>query len=119
MATSERIKARIAEMARQLAEEFGEVDENAGTCWLDAIENQSIEIGDAMSTLLAERLSSKQAADDAAICQECGTAGTFRGQRERELIGRRGPIRIQEPEYYCACCRKSFFPDDASHRRGT
>lgn len=116
MATSERMKARIAELARQLAEEFEEIDESDGTCWLDAVENRAIEIGDALSTQLTERLSARQAREEKACCQECGNVGTFRGERERELIGRRGPIKIQEPEFYCACCRKSFFPDDASHR---
>ena len=47
MAISSEVQGRIAAMARQLCEEAPEVDESQGVCWLDAIENQAIEIADA------------------------------------------------------------------------
>ena len=50
-------------------------------------------------------------------CPTCGKPGQYKGQRERPLIGRRGPVAIAEPEYFCPACRRAFFPDDRSDRR--
>jgi hypothetical protein len=117
MATSRQIRERIAEMARQLAEEMGEVDEEDGDCWLDAIENRAIEIGDALTAALVRQRSQHHPVADEATCPSCGQLGRYRGSRERELISRRGPICLAEPEYYCPACRKAFFPSDHSDRR--
>ena len=57
------------------------------------------------------------AADALTECPKCGKLGRYQGLRERELIGRRGPVPISEPEYFCPCCRKAFFPEYASDRR--
>ena len=112
MATSDRIKERIAVFARELSEELGEVDESLGVCWLDAIENQAIEIEDALHAELVKQKSLHQPAADEAVCPECGKVGRYRGKREREFITRRGPATIAEPEYYCPACRRAFFPAD-------
>lgn len=115
MTTTSRMDERIVAFARQLAEEFGEIDEENALSWLDAIETRAVEIGDAVTTeLLKQQSSDRPVGKDESVCPECGKLGRYRGQRERELIGRRGPVVIAEPEYYCACCRKSFFPEDHS-----
>jgi hypothetical protein len=115
MATSPEIRVRIEAFARQLSEEVAEVDPSLGDCWLDAIENEAVAIGDAVQAELV-KLRTKSRVPDAeeATCPECGQGGRWQGERERLLIGRRGPVNITEPEYFCPCCRKAFFPSDPS-----
>jgi hypothetical protein len=112
MATADKIKQRIATFVLELAEELGEADEREALCWLDAIETQTVAIGDAVSVaLLKRKAQNRPVADDQATCPTCGKLGRYQGLRERELISRRGPVPIAEPEYYCPACRRDFFPD--------
>jgi hypothetical protein len=118
MAITHDMKARIAAFARELAEEFGEVDDSDALSWLDAVETQAVEIGDAISTeLLEQRAAELPSPAEESTCPKCGKLGRYRGQRERELIGRRGPATIWEPQYDCPSCRQSFFPGDPDDRR--
>ncbi len=117
MATSDQIRERIEAFARELSEELGEVDDSMGVCWLDAIENQAIEIGDAVTAQLVKNKSLARPAEDESVCPQCGELGQYKGTRERELLTQRGPATIAEPEYYCPCCRKAFFPDDQADGR--
>jgi hypothetical protein len=112
MAISSELRRRIERMARQWCDEAGEVDESQGVCWLDAVENQAIEIADALAAEVMKRQSADRPVMDRATCPECGQPGRCRGTRERELITRRGPTTIVEPEYYCPACRRAFFPAD-------
>jgi hypothetical protein len=112
MAISSELRRRIEVMARQLCEEAGEVDESQGICWLDAVENRAIEIADALAAEVVKHQSADRPAADEAACPKCGRPGRCRGTRERELITRRGPTTIVEPEYYCPACRRAFFPAD-------
>ena len=118
MATSQEIQQRIAAFARELAEELGDVDDSEALSWLDAIESQAVEIGDAISTELLERRAAEvPTSDEESACPKCGKLGRYKGQRERELTGRRGPVTITEAEYHCPCCRRAFFPGDPGDRR--
>lgn len=118
MATSDRVQEKIEAFARQLAEEFGEIDEEHALSWLDAIETRSVAIGDAVTTeLLRQESADRPPEAEEAVCPKCGELGRYQGSRERELIGRRGPVVIGEPEYFCPSCRRSFFPEYASDRR--
>jgi len=118
MATSREFQRRIEEFVRQLSEELGEVDASASDCWLDAVEDRAVEVADAVSAaFVAEQSSKRPASADESTCPECGKTGRYVGDRRRELITRRGPATISEPEYFCPCCRKAFFPDDGSDRR--
>jgi hypothetical protein len=117
MATIEEIKERIEAFARELSEEMGEVDDSNALSWLDAIETEAAEIGDAVHAELVKQRSADRPVEDESVCPQCGKQGRYQGQRQRELIGRRGPVTIAEPKYYCPCCRKAFFPDDRSDRR--
>jgi hypothetical protein len=112
------MQRRIDEFARQLCEELGEVSDSDGDCWLDAVENRAVEVGDAISAALIAQQSAKQVpiAEEAG-CPQCGQTGRYAGERRRELLTRRGPAQIAEPEYFCPCCRKAFFPDDRCDRR--
>jgi len=119
MATRDQVQAKIETFAQQLAEEFGEIDEENALSWLDAIETRAVAIGDAVTTELLKRRSADHPVEqDESTCPQCDKLGRYRGKRERELIGRRGPVTIAEPEYYCPCCRKSFFPTHAIARCG-
>ena len=118
MVTTQEIQTRIAGFARQLAEEeFGEVDASNALSWLDAVETRAVEIGDAIAAELVKRKSADcPVEEDASICPQCGKQGQYQGQRQRPLVTRRGPTTLAEPEYFCPCCRKAFFPDDPSDR---
>ncbi len=118
MARSQEIQGRITAFARQLGEELGEVDDSDALSWLDAIETQAVEIGDAVHAELVKQQSISRPVADESVCPECGQLSRYRGQRSRELIGRRGPLTISEPEYYCPACRRAFFPADPLDRRG-
>lgn len=117
MATTEELRERIAAFARELSEELDEVDDSDALSVLDAVETQAVEVGDAIHAELVKQWSAKQPAEDESVCPQCEKQGRFQGRRERELIGRRGPVTISEPEYYCPCCRKAFFPEDIRDRR--
>jgi hypothetical protein len=117
MATTDELKDRIAAFARELAAEMGEVDDSEALSWLDAIETQAVEIGDAVHAELVKQTSATRPPQEESTCPGCGQPGRYEGQRERELIGRRGPVTIAEPEYFCPCCRKAFFPADDGDRR--
>jgi hypothetical protein len=113
MATRQKLECRIAEMVRQLGDELEEVDASVGDCWLDAVENRAAEIGDAISrALIAEQSRRRPATAAESNCPQCGKTGRYVGDRERELISRRGSTTIVEPKYFCPCCRKDFFPSD-------
>jgi hypothetical protein len=117
MASTEELKLRARAFARQLCAEMGEVSVSEDECWLAVVEEIAAEMGDAMATALVEEQAAAQAPEEKGDCPQCGKRGRYLRSREREIVTRRGPATIQEPEYYCTCCRKSFFPDDAIDRR--
>jgi len=113
MASTPGFQERISSFARQLSEEMGEVDASKGVCWLDSIENQAIEITNAVhAELLKQRSSDYPAQENESACPECDQLGQYKGKRARELLTLRGPATLAEPEYYCPACRRAFFPDD-------
>ena len=114
MATTAELKARIDAFAEQLRAEMGDISVAEEECWLAAVEDLAAELGDAMATALVEKQSQARAAELESECPGCGKRGRHRGVRERELITRRGPATVAEPEFYCTRCRRAFFPDDAS-----
>lgn len=122
MATTQGLRQRIVAMARELAvEELGEIDESNALSWLDAVESRAVELADAIAVEVVKQRVAARAEEVAeaneGICPECGQLGRYQGPRERPLLTRRGQTTITEPEYYCPCCRKAFFPDDQSDRR--
>jgi hypothetical protein len=67
--------------------------------------------------LIAQQSAKDLRAAEGSSCPQCGKTGRYTGDRQRELLTRRGPVTIAEPEYFCPCCRKAFFPDDHGDRR--
>ena len=90
MARTELIEERIASFARELAAELGEADASDALSWLDALETQAVEIGDAVHAELLKQTSADRPAEEESSCPQCGQLGRYQGPRERELIGRRG-----------------------------
>lgn len=117
MAISIGMRERIAAMARELATEWGDVDASDALSWLDAIESRAVEIGDAVHAELVQQKAVCRASEGESTCPQCGQMGRYEGERQRELIGRRGPLTIAEPEYFCPGCRQAFFPVDHRDRR--
>jgi len=71
MATSDRVRERIRELALKLAlEDLDELDEEDGDCWLDAIENRAIEIGDALTAALIEERSRDRPCAGESLCPQ-------------------------------------------------
>lgn len=117
MVTSPELQSRIDAFAASLQEEFGEIPQGEHDCLLSAIEDFGVQIGDAVARSVSEIKASDQlkgAAEE--CCPVCCSPGEFKGERKRLLDGRRGKLKIKEPEYFCSKCRKSFFPSDASNR---
>lgn len=122
MATNPRLEQRIADMARQLSEEFGQIEEEPGECLMTQIEDFGAQLGDAVATRIMEQeLEGRRTTGDAK-CPHCNKLGRAKGDRKRPVLTKRGSIEINEPEFYCSSCRRSFFPgvqeagDDAGSR---
>ncbi len=111
MTSSTELGCRIDEFVRELEEEFGQLPESNEPL-MTRIEDWAIEIGDAVMTRAVERkLESGSSTDSQECCPTCGRPGHRKGNRGRLLQTRRGKVHLDEPEYYCSACRKSFFPD--------
>jgi transposase-like protein len=100
----ERLQALLAEF---LAEQVLE-----GELGIDEIEDAMVELGDAVAREYAARMIARHTAEppETAACPDCQSPGERVGQRERELITRRGPVPFSEPKYRCRQCRRHFFP---------
>ena len=120
MATSPQLHRRIEDFVESLEAEFGPVAQGKHNCLLSAIEDFGVQIGDEVAKTIAEKKSAKQIVLDEptseCCCPVCSSPGQFKGERKRLLDGRRGKLRISEPEYFCTKCRKSFFPSDGTDR---
>lgn len=118
MATTQQMQEQVEVCAREMMAAFDAIDDSEALSWLDAVESRAVEIGDAVAVELVKRKSvDRPTEEDESTCPQCGKLGQYKGQRERPLITRRGPTTIVEPEYFCPCCRKAFFPDDPSDWR--
>jgi transposase-like protein len=101
---SERLQALLAEfLAAQVAE---------GELGIEEIEEAMVQLGDAVAREYAARAIARQTArpPEQPPCPDCQHPGERAGQRERELITRRGPVPIREAKYRCPKCRRHFFP---------
>jgi ssDNA-binding Zn-finger/Zn-ribbon topoisomerase 1 len=60
-------------LTRQLAEEFGVVDDCNALSWLDAVETRAGEIGDAIAAeLVRQKSADRPVAEDESSCPQCG-----------------------------------------------
>ena len=110
MATSPEMERRIREFARELAEEFGGIEERKNECLMSSVEDFAAEIGDALAGRVMERELDSRWNEEDRCCPCCQRTGRMKRMRSRSLQTKRGVIEITEPEFYCSRCRKSFFP---------
>ena len=73
MASNNQIQERIDAFARQLCEELGDGHAGKGVCWLDAIENESVDIGDAVVRALVKQQAAKHPVTDESAAADGGT----------------------------------------------
>lgn len=117
MKTTDLMRQRIREMARELQEEFGSPAAGEHGCLLEAAEEWGVQLGDELSRAATEQaLPQETAAAEEALCPECQKLARWRGVRKRRIETRRGAIHVSDPEYYCPGCRRSFFPADQPPR---
>ena len=117
MATSPELQRRIDAFVSSLQEEFGEIPQGEHDCLLSAIEDFGVQVGDAVARAVSEVKAADQLTETGeTCCPVCCSPGELKCVRKRLLDGRRGKLRIKEPEYFCQKCRKSFFPSDAANR---
>jgi len=106
MAISKGVRERVqAFVATLLAEEQTEGPER-----MDDIEDRMVEVGDLVAQEIASQKLTAPRPVAAACCPDCGAPGQSAGERERQLLTRRGPVPLQEPKYRCRPCRRHFFP---------
>lgn len=117
METTERMRFFLQRVAEEFEEEFGPAAVGEPGCLLESIEDWGVLIGDELSRqAMARQLSTAVAAPATkgeGECPECHQLGRSKGHRKRRIETRRGAIHVNEPEYHCPRCRRSFFPDDA------
>ena len=116
MATSSELQRRSQSFVESLEDEFGPVAQGEHNCLLSAIEDFGVQVGDEVAKTIAQKKAAKQIVQEdptsECCCPVCSSPGQFKGERKRLLDGRRGKLRISEPEYFCSKCRKSFFPSN-------
>jgi hypothetical protein len=107
-----RLKARVREMAEQLAKEHQQELAAAGT--LVDLEELTCQIGDELGRLLAENELTRRADRqrlEAAECPTCKRRCLPDCDPEPTLLlGARGELAFIQPKYFCDRCRRSFFP---------
>jgi hypothetical protein len=120
MATSSELQRRIQAFVESLEEEFGPVAQGEHNCLLSAIEDYGVQVGDEVAKTIAQKKAAKQIVREdptsECCCPVCSSPGHFKGERKRLRDGRRGKLRLAEPEYFCSKCRKSFFPSNDADR---
>lgn len=123
METTERMRFFLQRVAAEFAEEFGPVTQGEQGCLLESIEDWAVLLGDELSRqAMARQVSAAveaPATKAESLCPECHQQGRSKGHRKRRIETRRGAIHVNEPEYHCPRCRRSFFPDDARVGHGT
>ena len=109
----ERMEALMREL---LAEEVA-----AGELSIDDIEEAMVELGDAVAREYARLQLARQMeqAPEHPPCPDCRHPGEPAGQRDREILTRRGPVPIREVKYRCPKCRRHFFPSDRAVGAGS
>lgn len=106
------------ERMETLMREFLAEEVEAGELSIDDIEEAMVELGDAVAREYARRQLARQmaSAPSPAPCPHCRHPGEPAGEREREILTRRGPVPIREAKYRCPRCRRHFFPSDCAAR---
>lgn len=114
MAIGNKLRLRLESVVREFLAEEGLLG-SGGTgeeCLFAAWEDAAVAAGDAFAQeVLHQQLAAQPQAE--CHCPTCGESGLRKGERERTIETRRGPVEVTEIECYCRRCRRSFFPSVA------
>ena len=119
------VREDIREFAEQLRRNvYAQGSPDWGTLFSE-IEEMGVQIGDAVCREFVGQAVSQQAcgAEQCGREHRCPTCDSLLERRDAEprpLLTRRGEIAWQEPQAYCAKCRKAFFPsvEESGHSGG-
>ena len=113
MARIDKLRERLAEVVREFLAEEGLApgQPQQGKTLFSVLEESAVEVGDAVTQeVLREELAVCEPPDR--CCPQCGHAGLHKGERQRPIQTRRGPVEVTEEERYCPACRRAFFPSE-------
>lgn len=101
-----RMEALIADLLAEQVEQ--------GELLIDDIEEAMVELGDAVAREYGRQQLARQMArpPESPCCPDCKHPGEPAGQRNREILTRRGKVPLREAKYRCPKCRRHFFPSD-------
>jgi hypothetical protein len=124
MATIEQFQERLRQAVRAAVRKVlaeGELPEGEpGEALFTRIETLALSAGDAVSLEVFEQQLAECGLGNP-HCPHCGFEGQRVKEGDRTIQTRRGlDVPLQEQEYYCPGCRRSFFPSDQTSwaRRG-
>lgn len=107
-----RLHARMREMVEELAREH-QVELAAAGRLVD-LEELTCQIGDEFTRLLTEKelvRRGHERAGEAACCPDCQRECLADQEPEPTVLKRlRGEVAFAQAKYFCARCRRSFFP---------
>lgn len=114
-ARTEQLKERLERLFREAAEVEVELSRADGTIrgvpHYSLIEERAHQLGQRLSREVQQRQMGEVLASQSltAKCPACGTRCELEScQRDVKAVD--GPLKLQELEGYCTCCRRSFFP---------
>jgi hypothetical protein len=106
------MKTRVGALVEQLARSHQQELAAAGT-FVD-LEELTAEIGDEVGRQLCENeltnRSERAAKLEQCECPQCGSLCPRGDAEPMVLQGLRGEVAFNQPSYFCASCRRSFFP---------
>ena len=105
-------RRRLQELSREMRQIVGGCLHREGRPMTFAeLEDECIEAGDLLSSLLLqERIAERHGPEEAPCCPTCDRPGESCPDEPRVLQTDRGDVSWLEPSYYCRYCRRSFFP---------
>ena len=118
MVFSEELQEGIVRLAEQAAAERGLEGAAKEEALVTIIEELAVAVGDAVAQKIMEQKLAAEAACAEPTCPGCGQAGLRKGERERQILTRRGAVDFADLECYCRRCRRSFFPSVAGAGAG-
>jgi len=119
MADLNQLRSRLRVVVREFLAEEGLLRSQVGPeqCLFGALEEMAVEVGDALTREVLEQELATPVSTDC-HCPQCGQEGLRKGERQRSIQTRRGPVDVTEVECYCRPCRRSFFPSVPSPGAG-